>query len=338
VYFSPLQDAFQYYLRRGSTEIVNEREGVSMLTKKVSTASPLDVAILMNKQDFRALEQEWEDLYHNSPLSTPFQSWSWLYSWWESYGDDYELRLITVRDGTLLVGIIPLMLERRWGFRTLLFIGKEQEFGQLDLLARKGWEDKVCEAGMQALRQMMGSWHVLNLQALSPASAAWGIFERWNGPRTYTRIAYFLFIEVKPPDELPASLNRNHRQAVRRALRRAEEDGVRSVLAGPEEAEQAARRLVALHRELRQGRPILQERLTRRFESFIAAAGYPRLRPREQPIHAAAHERESPVRRGRAAHGVVRVWPQHEPARPGLGASARLRQQRHHRGVAPRTG
>ena len=239
-----------------------------MSTTGVYRKPQLDVAIISSSQDFRAMEQEWDDLYQDSPLSTPFQSWSWLYSWWESFGEGYELRLITVRDGTLLVGVIPLMLERWWGFRRLAPIG---ERAQQDLLARKGWEDKVSEAGTRALWQM-DCWHVIDLRDVNPAATIWGIFEQWNGPRTQRLADNYVFLKVKPWDELLASLSRNHRQAVRRTLRRAEEDGVCRVLAGSEEVEQAARRLVALHRKLRQGRDITRTHLTPQFESFIVAA------------------------------------------------------------------
>lgn len=228
------------------------------------------ITILNDNQAFRALEEEWEDLYDDSALSTPFQSWAWLYSWWEAFGEGYELRLITVREGTLLVGLIPLMVERRWGLRRLRFIGFK--FDPLDLLARKGWEDEISEAGIRALRQMMGSWHVVDLQALSPTAAAWGIFQRWNGARTCMPVACYLSIEVKPPEELLASLCRNHRHSVRRTLRRAKQDGVCSVQTGPEEVEQAARRLVTLHRKLRQGRRMARDHLTPMFESFIVGA------------------------------------------------------------------
>ena len=62
--------------------------------------------------------------------------------------------------------------------------------------------------------------------------------------------------------------------AVRRiaALRRAEADGVHSELVDPHGAGRAARRLVALNRESRQGRYIGPEHLSMRFESFISAA------------------------------------------------------------------
>src|SRR5687767_12019553 len=85
---------------------------------------PPRITILEDAKEFAALEREWEDLYRDAPLATPFQSWEWLYSWWEFYGEPYELRLITVRNESgVLVGIVPLMLKRRWGFGRLLFVG-----------------------------------------------------------------------------------------------------------------------------------------------------------------------------------------------------------------------
>ena len=80
--------------------------------------SRLEVAVLKDARGFASLEEEWSDLYRNCGRSAPFQSWAWLYSWWESYGRGNELRLVTLRseeEGCLLAGLIPLMLERRWG-------------------------------------------------------------------------------------------------------------------------------------------------------------------------------------------------------------------------------
>ena len=220
---------------------------------------------------FTALEQDWEDLYDGSPLATPFQSWAWLYSWWESYGEGYELRLITVRNGEgLLVGILPLMLKRRWGFGKLLFVGTGQT-DYLDVIAREGWEEEVSEAGVSALEQM-GSWQVADLNQLRPTSAAWGIFERWNRPKARVWQDNCPIIEVKPWEELLMSFKRKMRYDVRRTLRRAEAGGVRRRVAEPSDAERAARKLVTLHREAWQGRDIGPEHLTQRFESYIVAA------------------------------------------------------------------
>ena len=57
--------------------------GDKVIKDKVTNAStkPSDIAILKEAQEFAALEEEWEDLYHDSARATPFQSWAWLYSW-----------------------------------------------------------------------------------------------------------------------------------------------------------------------------------------------------------------------------------------------------------------
>jgi CelD/BcsL family acetyltransferase involved in cellulose biosynthesis len=79
----------------------------------------LKVSIISACSEFAGLEEEWEELYRASPLATPFQSWAWLYSWWEHFGKGHELRLVTVRYEDLLVGLLPLMLQRQRGFGRL---------------------------------------------------------------------------------------------------------------------------------------------------------------------------------------------------------------------------
>ena len=233
----------------------------------------LRTEVLTGAGEFAALEEEWEDLYHDSPRATPFQSWAWLYSCWEFYGEGYELRLITVRDDEgLLIGLAPLMLERRLGFSKLLFVGTGPT-DYLDVLAREGWETQVLEALARTLRQM-GSWQVADLQQLRPEAAAWGLFEHWSGPQLRVWQDSFPVIDVRPWDELLQSLSSNLRSTVRRSLRRFEADGGRCELAGVDDAEVAAKRLVAISREQWQERwqETGPEHWTSRFESLIVAA------------------------------------------------------------------
>jgi CelD/BcsL family acetyltransferase involved in cellulose biosynthesis len=238
---------------------------------KPRPAQLLDAVIFNKEEDFAALEEDWEDLYQNSPHATPFQTWAWLYSWWEFYGEGYELRLITMRDDTgLLVGLIPLMLERRGGFGRLLFIGTGIT-DYLDILAREGWEDGVTEVGIGAFRSM-DSWHVADLHELRPTAAAWTIFRTWVGPRLCVWQSNSMVVETKPWDELLMSLAKKQRYETRRYLKRAEEDGVRCESASLIDAEVAARRMLALHREQWQGRRITPEHLRKRFESHLAVA------------------------------------------------------------------
>lgn len=230
----------------------------------------LDVAVLEETENFALLEEEWDDLYRHSPLATPFQSWAWLYSWWESYGQDYELRLVTVRAGDLLVGIAPMMLERGRGIRKLLFVGTGLT-DYNDMLVRQGWEALVSEAGRRALERM-GGWHVTELQELRPTAATWDLFRVWKGPKISIEQSVCPVIEVKPWDELLMSVSKNLRKKARHDLRKIEEDGVSLRPVGPTDIERAARRCVELHREWWQGKDIAQEHTTRVFESLLVTA------------------------------------------------------------------
>lgn len=230
----------------------------------------LDVAVLEETENFALLEEDWEDLYRHSPRATPFQSWAWLYSWWESYGEGYELRLITVWAGDLLVSILPMMLERGRGIRKLLFVGTGLT-DYNDLLVRQGWEEPASEAGLRALQGMDG-WHVIELQELRPTAATWDLLRVWRGPKISISQSVCPKIEVRPWDELLMSVSRNLRKKARQDLRKTEEDGVSLRPVGPNDIEQAARRCVELHREWWQGKDIAQEHTTRVFESHLLAA------------------------------------------------------------------
>jgi CelD/BcsL family acetyltransferase involved in cellulose biosynthesis len=254
-------------------------QGEHTKAKPRPTGQRLDTAVLRDATDFASLEEEWDDLYRHSPRATPFQSWAWLYSWWESYGGEgYELRLVTVRDGEgLLVGILPLMLERRWCFGRLLLVGSGLS-DYLDVLVREGWEVEVASAGVRALRQMC-SWHLADLQELRPQAAAWDISRGWEGPQACLWQNNCIITDLKPWDELLGSLSKDNRKVARRSLRRAEEDGVRPRLVDAEDTEEAARSLVALHRESWRGRGIGLEHATRRFEALVEVAAH-RMRAR----------------------------------------------------------
>jgi len=233
---------------------------------------------LRETTEFTSLEEEWDELYESCPSATPFQSWAWLYSWWEAYGGAYDLRLITFRDaGGLLVGLLPLMVRRWPSFGRLLLIGGDKVtlYSDVvtpykDVLVRDGWEEPVARAGARALAELDG-WRVADLQELMPEATAWGLFRAWGGPKTSVPITDYVLMRADSWEELLSSLSRKLRKTARRTLRRAEQDGLRCEPAGAEEAERAAHTLVALHRELWRGRRIAPEHLTPRYEAFMEA-------------------------------------------------------------------
>jgi len=156
--------------------------------------------------------------------------------------------------GTLLVGLAPLMLDRRWGFGRLLFIGTGIT-DYLDIVVRRGWERQFTEAGRRVLGQM-DCWHVMDLQQLRPEAAAWSLFKNWSGPRTC-----IWQDNIKTWKEMLKHVDRKLRSNVRGTLRRAEADGVRVELAGIDDVEQAAHNMVVLGSLRELPYPVLQSPL-----------------------------------------------------------------------------
>lgn len=65
---------------------------------------------LTGSDDFREFEKKWSSLFDASANSTIFNSWEWLFSWWEAFGATKELLLLVWwnTEGTQVVGILPL--------------------------------------------------------------------------------------------------------------------------------------------------------------------------------------------------------------------------------------
>ena len=79
-------------------------------------------------QDFKILENyktEWNNLARNNETNTVFQLFEWHKSWWQNYGDAYELCTILVFQETKLVAIAPLSMKKT-GFNDVViqFIGE----------------------------------------------------------------------------------------------------------------------------------------------------------------------------------------------------------------------
>ena len=240
---------------------------------------PLDTEVLTGVREFAALEEEWGELWAASPAATPFQSWAWLFSWWENYGGGrLSLRLVAAREGRggALVGLAPLMVERGFGPLPgrLLFLGSG-EANYLDVIARAGFEEQVAGVMAEELRSMLGHGGIIDFGDLRSSATTWKLYRDWRGPKSSVPQAGCPVIDLGDGgwDGILSSLSKNRRSTVRRALRQAKADGVRGELADAGEAEAAARRLVALHRESWQGRDIAAEHLSERWASLMVTAG-----------------------------------------------------------------
>jgi CelD/BcsL family acetyltransferase involved in cellulose biosynthesis len=121
----------------------------------------------------------WNELLRASASDCVFLTWEWVDTWWQVYGDLFELHALVVLDGGELCGVAPLMLRRGAGpvgrpFRTLMYIGQEVDVTPeyLDLFARRGREREVAAAVVGELcgRSDADTWEHLSLERVLTSS------------------------------------------------------------------------------------------------------------------------------------------------------------------------
>ncbi len=135
-----------------------------------------------------SLRPGWEELSADAETASPFNSWTWLATWWQVFGGGYQLRIFVVRDGTRIIAIAPFYtMVFRLGplrLRMLVPLGYGNDLTErLEILVARGRRGEIIAClSSHLIRRRKHLWDVM----------------LWNGVWR---------------DELPAQL----RQLVRRA-------------------------------------------------------------------------------------------------------------------------
>lgn len=139
----------------------------------------------IGEKSFSDLAESWCALLKQSNADPLFMSWTWLFSWWATWGHDLglELLLLEVIDQKAnLVGIAPLYRHR---YRTpvgisvgrLHFLGNAWRIGDtvrteyVGLIAHQGFEESVAEAVASYLRSE--PWDEMVICDASRESLGW---------------------------------------------------------------------------------------------------------------------------------------------------------------------
>ena len=72
----------------------------------------LQVEVISDCGRFEAIGPQWDSLVERAEVDPIFLSYNWFRTWWESFGQDRQLHIITVRSEGRLVGGGPMMGAR----------------------------------------------------------------------------------------------------------------------------------------------------------------------------------------------------------------------------------
>jgi CelD/BcsL family acetyltransferase involved in cellulose biosynthesis len=80
---------------------------------------PLEIEVITDFERFRSIAGEWDGLVDRAGVERVFLCHAWLRTWWEAFGGDKELYVLTVRMAGELVGAVPMMRSSEWiyGFK-----------------------------------------------------------------------------------------------------------------------------------------------------------------------------------------------------------------------------
>ena len=151
----------------------------------------LHTKIVSSPLEFKALESSWNQLYETLEDATIFSSWTWLFTWWETFSacDLRDLFILCSYDGEQLVGVAPFQIERKYPHtyiqgRTLRFLASGECLTDnvatpfVDLLILKGYEEVVISSIEHVLTEHQSRWDFAEFDFLLEDSLIFRCYSR----------------------------------------------------------------------------------------------------------------------------------------------------------------
>jgi CelD/BcsL family acetyltransferase involved in cellulose biosynthesis len=142
------------------------------------------------------LRPAWDELLASYPLASTFSTWEWLDSWWRSFGDNAELRVLALFESSRLVGLAPLsILKRKFlgpvSLRVLLFMGDGSgDSDNLDFPVLPGFEEEFGKAILDHLKQHRQQWDICQLNTMPSSPPVAGCLEKLLRSEGWTCFEY----------------------------------------------------------------------------------------------------------------------------------------------------
>jgi len=116
--------------------------------------------------DVGNLSEKWNGLLANSAGNTIFLTWEWMEAWWNNYGLQRPLFVLSAWDGDALEGIAPFYVDKlaRWGrnWKCLKLIGDgSRDSDYLDCIVRNDRENEIVGEFVRFLESQRNRWDCL---------------------------------------------------------------------------------------------------------------------------------------------------------------------------------
>ncbi len=243
----------------------------------MAAAGAVALHLVRTRADFEALEGEWNALFERTARPEQmFQSFHWLWHWTQHFtkpGTE-DLAIVTVRQSGVLVGVVPLVIERAFGLKQLAFMGAPvSQYGDVLIAA-----DVPAEALAAALRFAVTSTRadLVRLAKVRDGSQIAAALSRFNATETAAEEApYVDLTKYTDFDAYQERFSNKARKNRRRLERRLEERGAvdaGGALEGSAGAAAATATLRLKRTWLKQRGQLSRAFADKRTDAFFAAA------------------------------------------------------------------
>lgn len=143
----------------------------------------LSFMVINNPEQFKYLKSGWNELLRKTAVRAVTQTWEWMYTWWEIYGNERELCIFVVYENNEIIGIAPFSVSRKptrhfklLRYKTMWFLGSGKVTGRnvtseyLDLIICKGKEEAFVDALLEWMSHY-SKWDEIIIDNISSESS-----------------------------------------------------------------------------------------------------------------------------------------------------------------------
>lgn len=184
----------------------------------------ITITLTHDPQRLNDLQPQWVALQADSASDGIYMTWEWVSAWWQFFGSEHELWLITAESSDGLIGVAPLMLVSNHPapgitWRELQFIAATAACEHLDFLIATGQEAAVLPRFIDVLKSHRKRWDVLRLERILPTSPNLALLEKMDIPWEEGEPLVAPYISLPERwDDYFKSLSKNKREKQRRFI------------------------------------------------------------------------------------------------------------------------
>ncbi len=191
----------------------------------------MQTRVIHRVAEFEQLRDVWLSLLEQNHVRSGVLTWEWAFSWWSVFGADKELWLFTVWDAEALLGLAPLMLEkrRRAGVTLRVLTTLGTPMNDVGGFLIQGENELIVRAIVEAVWEKRQAWDLLEVTEFLAEGIETAALKAFFANEKFHIIEnrnehYYLSLHEEW-SQFYGGLSRKFRENLRRAERNAEKRG-----------------------------------------------------------------------------------------------------------------